>query len=242
MNNNGMNQGITTLTIDGKECGARSDQTVLEVARENGIKMPTLCHLDGLVEIGCCRLCLVEIKGSNKLQAACVARVQEGMEVTTNSDRLKRYRKMIVELLFSERNHICSICQVNGHCELQAMAQELGITHITVPYFRNRFPVDASHHRFIADHNRCILCTRCIRVCQYVEGAHTWDLTGRGENTRIITDLDGAWEDSETCTGCGKCIQVCPTGALVGKRGSAGNRFEKRKILPYLEMMREGQR
>lgn len=234
--------GITTLKIDGKECGARMDQTVLEVARENGIYIPTLCHIEGLSTIGACRLCLVEVKGSNKLQAACVLRVQDGMEVTVNSERLQGYRKMIVELLFSERNHICSVCVVNGHCDLQSLAQKLGVTHITVPYRHPRMTVDASHPRFIADHNRCVLCTRCVRVCHEVEGAHVWDLFGRGEDARVITDLNGSWGASETCTSCGKCVQVCPTGALFEKGKSAGEMSKRRQFLPYLALMREGQR
>lgn len=233
---------ITTLLIDGKQCGARVDQTILEVARENGIFIPTLCELDGLSEIGACRLCIVEIKGSKKLQPACVTRVHDGMEVTVNSERLQDYRKMILELLFSERNHICSVCVTNGHCDLQALAQKLGVTHITVPYRHPWMPVDASHPRFVADHNRCILCTRCVRVCHEVEGAHVWDLHGRGENARVVNDLNGAWGDSETCTGCGKCVHVCPTGALSEKGKSAGEMEKRRQFLPYLSLMREGQR
>jgi bidirectional [NiFe] hydrogenase diaphorase subunit len=234
--------GIRTLKIDGKECGASEDQTILDIARENGIYIPTLCNIDGLGSVGACRLCLVEIKGSPKLQAACVTRVQEGMEVTVNSDRLKEYRKMILQLLFSERNHICSVCVTNNHCDLQATAQKLEVTHVEVPYRHPKMPVDASHPRFVADHNRCILCTRCVRVCGELEGAHTWDVFGRGVGARVITDLNGAWGESETCTGCGKCVHVCPTGALSEKGRSAGEMSKRRQFLPYLTMMRGGQR
>jgi len=234
--------GIRTLKIDGKECGASEDQTILEVARENGIYIPTLCNIEGLGSVGACRLCLVEIKGSPKLQAACVAKVQEGMEVTVNNERLKNYRKMILELLFSERNHICSVCVTNNHCDLQGTAQKLEVTHITVPYRHPKMPVDASHPRFVADHNRCILCTRCVRVCGELEGAHTWDVFGRGVGARVITDLNGQWGSSNTCTGCGKCVHVCPTGALSEKGRSAGEMSKRRQFLPYLTMMRGGQR
>src|SRR5579863_3989306 len=109
---------VKTLIIDGHEVSARRGQTILEVAKESGIRIPTLCHLDGLSDVGACRMCLVEIKGSNKLVPACVGTVEEGMEVSTATDRLKRHRKMILELLFAERNHICSVCVANGHCEL----------------------------------------------------------------------------------------------------------------------------
>src|ERR1700744_6775960 len=125
---------VKTLIIDGHEVSARRGQTILEVARENEINIPTLCHLDGLSDVGACRLCLVEVKGSNKLLPACVATVQEGMEVSTDTERLRKHRRTILELLFAERNHICSVCVANGHCELQTMAQEQGRTHICLPY------------------------------------------------------------------------------------------------------------
>jgi bidirectional [NiFe] hydrogenase diaphorase subunit len=184
-------------------------------------------------------MCLVEVKGSNKLLPACVTKVQEGMEVTVNSPKLAEYRKLALELLFSERNHICSVCVTNGHCDLQALAQKLGVNHIPMPYIHPRQKVDASHPRFLADHNRCILCTRCVRVCQEVEGAHTWDLMGRGTNVKVITDLNRPWGESESCTGCGKCVQVCPTGALSEKGQAAGEMRKRRQFLPYLNMMRE---
>ena len=125
---------VKTLIIDEREVSARAGQTILDVARENEIRIPTLCHLDGLSDVGACRLCLVEIKGSNKLLPACVATVQEGMEITTDTERLRKHRRTILELLFAERNHVCSVCVSNNHCELQSMAQELGLTHIRLPY------------------------------------------------------------------------------------------------------------
>src|SRR5579871_4918833 len=144
---------VKTLIIDGEEVSALRGQTILEVARENGINIPTLCHLDGLTDVGACRLCLVEIKGSNKLLPACVTRVQEGMEVTAHSPRLEALRKMIVEMLFSERNHVCSVCVSNGHCELQNLAKEMQITHLEIPYRYPKLAFDASHDLFRLDHN-----------------------------------------------------------------------------------------
>ncbi len=147
---------VKTLQINGENVSARADQTILEAARENGIFIPTLCHLDGLSDVGACRLCLVEIKGSPKLFPACVAKVEEGMEVVTNSERLNRHRRTILELLFAERNHVCAVCVANGNCELQAVAQSQGLTHIRLPYRVQRLEVDTSNERFVADHNRCI--------------------------------------------------------------------------------------
>jgi bidirectional [NiFe] hydrogenase diaphorase subunit len=230
---------ITTLKIDGRDCSARAGDTILEVAQENKINIPTLCRIEGLTNVGACRLCLVEVKGVNKLLPACVTEVQEAMEVTTNSPRLRQYRIAILELLFSERNHICSVCVSNGHCELQWLAESLGMTHISVPYLHPKLEVDASHRRFVADHNRCILCTRCVRVCDEIEGAHTWDLFGRGVETRVITDLKQPWGESESCTACGKCVHICPTGALIEKGKAAGEMTKRGQFLPYLTLMRE---
>jgi bidirectional [NiFe] hydrogenase diaphorase subunit len=230
-----------TLHIDGKAVGARSDETILDVARENKIFIPTLCELTGLSLRGACRLCLVEIKGTNRLLAACITRVQEGMEVTTASERLNRYRKWILELLFSERNHVCAVCVANGYCELQSLAEKLGMDHIHIPYRHPQFKVDATHDRFVSDNNRCVLCGRCVRVCTEIEGAHTLDFMGRGIQTRVVSDLDQPWGESESCTRCSKCVQMCPTGAIIEKNRSFKDKFKRRDFLPYLKLMREEQ-
>lgn len=231
---------VKTLTIDGHEVSARRGQTILDVAQENGIDIPTLCHLDGLSDVGACRLCLVEIKGNNKLLPACITTVFEGMEVTTDSERLRKHRRTILELLFTERNHVCSVCVSNGHCELQTLAQQQGLTHVRLPYRNPSLPVDASHERFTLDHNRCILCTRCVRACAEIEGAHVWDVMGRGIESMVITDLHEEWGKS-TCTRCGKCVQVCPTGALFEKSKVGSDHPKYPDFLPYLNMMREAQ-
>ncbi len=230
-----------TLTIDEQHVSAEEGSTVLETATEAGIKIPTLCRLEGLSDVGACRLCLVEVAGSSKLLPACVTIVVEGMEIKTETERLRKYRLMILELLFAERNHICSVCVANGNCELQSLAQLQGMTHVRFGYLYPAASVDASHDRFVIDHNRCILCTRCVRVCDEIEGAHTWDVMGRGTNSRVITDLNQPWGTSETCTSCGKCVQVCPTGALFEKGNSAGM-AKRREFLPYLTLMRGQQR
>jgi bidirectional [NiFe] hydrogenase diaphorase subunit len=234
-----MSDAVRTLVIDGKPIGARADQTILEVAREHDIKIPTLCALKGLSPWGACRLCLVEVKkGSTRLRPACMTVTEDGMEVVTDSERLRRYRKTILEFLFSERNHICAVCVSNGHCELQSCAKEQGMDHVRVPYLYPSLKVDATHSRFSVDHNRCILCTRCVRVCDEIEGAHTWDVMGRGVKAQVITDLNQPWGESESCTRCGKCVQVCPTGALFEKGRSTAEMRKYLKFLPYLSTMR----
>jgi bidirectional [NiFe] hydrogenase diaphorase subunit len=233
---------VHTLVLDGRDVGAGEHETILDVAREHDIRIPALCYLDGLTAVGACRLCLVEIEGTARLQPACVTRVAEGMRVTTQSERLQRYRRMILELLFSEGNHICSVCVANGHCELQSLAQEHEVDHIRFPYLYARRGVDTSHDRFGIDHNRCILCTRCVRVCAEIEGAHTWDVMGRGATARVITDLNEPWGDSQTCTSCGKCVNVCPTGALFDKGRGVAESVRRPDFLAYLLTMREQER
>lgn len=233
---------IKTLTIDGHHVGAREDQTILEVARENGIEIPSLCHMDGLQAHGGCRLCVVEVTGIPKLQPACMTVVEERMEVFTQTERLQKLRKNILELYFSERNHVCSVCVSNGNCELQSLATEVGMDHVHYPYLYPDLEVDLTHDRFVMDHNRCIMCTRCVRVCDDIEGAHTLDIRDRGVDIRIITDLDQPWGESETCTMCGKCVHVCPTGALFEKGRSVGEMSKRPQFLPYLALMREEKR
>ena len=232
------NVRVVTLRIDDRDLSAREDETLIEVCRENRIPIPSLCHLDGLSVWGGCRLCMVEIAGQGRLVAACSTRVAEGMTVQTDTERLRHYRRTIVELLFAERNHVCSVCVSNGHCELQSLAQRCGVDHVRLPYRQAPYPVDSSHEMFRLDHNRCILCTRCVRVCDEIEGAHTWDVMGRGSDCRVITDLARPWGESETCTSCGKCVQVCPTGALVKQGTSAGEMVKDQHFLPILARRR----
>jgi bidirectional [NiFe] hydrogenase diaphorase subunit len=183
---------------------------------------------------------VVEITGSNKLAPACTTRIGEGMEVTAHNDRLLEYRRVIIEMLFVERNHVCAVCVANNHCELQDMALEHGLTHFDLPPISPVLGIDASHRLFAIDHNRCILCLRCVRVCDQIEGAHTWDVMQRGIETRVVTDMGKPWGESTTCTSCGKCVQVCPTGALFEKgRAVARGSKTKRPYLPYLKVVSE---
>lgn len=233
---------IKTLKIDGRDVGAREDETILEIAEENGIFIPTLCRIEGLSLPGACRLCLVEVKGRNKLAPACVTYAEEGMEVVTDSERLQNYRRMILELVFSEGNHVCAVCVSNGNCELQFLAQRLGMEHVRFTNLQQERQVDMTHDRFVLDRNRCILCTRCVRVCDEIEWAHTWDVKGRGTNARVITDLDTPWGESETCTSCGKCVRVCPVGAIVEKGRAVGEMEKRHDFLPHLAKMREAKK
>ncbi len=209
-----MSVSVVKLKIDGVEVSVPENTTILKAAKDNGIIIPTLCNLEGLTAYGGCRMCLVEISGSPKLFPACATPVGPNMEITTNSDKLKDYRKMVVQMLLSERTHICSVCVANDHCELQSLAKELGVDHVIFERNWTRDPVDSTHDFLVIDRNRCILCTRCVRVCDQIEGVHTLDLKLRGKDTQVIMDLDEQWVNSCSCTSCRKCAKVCPVGAI----------------------------
>lgn len=230
---------VRTLEVDGKMITALEGQTIFEAAWESGIHIPRLCHIGGLSSPGACRLCLVEVEGQARLQASCLARVTEGMVVRTDTPALRAHRRLIVELLFAERNHVCAVCVMNGACELQDLAAQLGVDCIRLAPRYPRLAVDITHERFGVDHNRCVLCTRCVRVCDEVEGAHTWDVGGRGRNSMVITGLGEPWGSSDTCTGCGKCVQVCPTGALFLKGSAVGEMRKNRSFLKYIVTARK---
>ncbi|NQV10658.1 MAG: bidirectional hydrogenase complex protein HoxU [Cyanobacteria bacterium] len=230
---------VSTLMIDGHEVAMAAGATLLAAAREVGITIPTLCHLEGLSPVAACRLCLVEIEGSGKLEPACITPVLEGMVVRTDTSRLQDYRRTVIELLFTEGNHVCAVCVANGHCELQDRAVDVGMDHSRLPYRYPDRPVDLSHHLFGLDHNRCILCTRCVRVCDEVEGAHVWDVGWRGEHCRIISGLNQPWGEVDSCTNCGKCVQVCPTGALFHKGDTAEEKHDDSSQLVALVRARQ---
>ncbi len=230
-----------SVRIDGEYIPAHQGQTILEVARAGGKYIPTLCWLEGISSVGACRLCIVEVAGVNRLMPACTTPAQDGMSVTTQSEKLTHYRRIALEFLFSEKNHQCAVCVSNNHCELQAMAQRLGVTSVRYPYSFPKLPVDVSHERFVLDHNRCILCTRCVRVCAEVEGAHVWDVCSRGIHSRLVAEMNRPWGESKSCTSCGKCVQVCPTGALAEKGWAVEEMVKSNESIRRLATRRGGQ-
>lgn len=233
------------LTIDDRKVHGESGETILSVARQHGIPIPTLCQLQGASTFGGCRLCLVEVEGIAHPVSACNTPIKAGQRVTTQSPALRADRQMVLELLFAERNHYCAVCVQNGDCELQSAAAQAGMDHVRCPYLSPSLPVDASHAQYVLDHNRCILCMRCVRVCAEVEGAHTWQMAGRGIEARLVADNGVPWGESTTCTSCGKCVHLCPTGALYRKGASVAEMQKKRgfllRILEGRELGRTGE-
>lgn len=226
------------LRIDGREVEAAEGTSILEAAQSVGIRIPRLCYLEGLTSYGGCRVCLVEVKGAPKPSVSCSTPVANGMEVTTESDLLREYRKVAVELLLSERTHICSVCVANNACELQELAKELGVDHVEFEREFTGHSVDSTHSFLVMDRNRCILCTRCIRVCDEIEGVHTLDLMLRGKSSQVIIDLNDEWGRSSTCTSCRKCAKVCPVGAIYVE-GEALSLTKNRVIAEFILERRE---
>ncbi len=203
-----------TITFDGEEFEAFADETVMDAARRLGVNIPSLCYVEGLSVWGGCRLCVVQVAEDHRLRPACATQVDADMEIKTDTPQLRAHRKAITEMLFAEGNHVCAVCVSNGNCELQDVAVDTGMDHVRFDYQSPVREVDATHPKYVFDPNRCILCTRCVRVCDEIEGAHVWDVAYRGSDAELVTELGKPWGESKSCTWCGKCVIVCPTGAL----------------------------
>ncbi len=202
-----------TLTIDGRSVTVPEDYTVLQAARELCIKIPTLCFLRDINEIGACRMCLVEVKGARALQASCVLPVSEGMEVKTNTPLLRETRQTILELILSNHHRECTTCVRSQNCELQNLAREMGIREIwfnTEPF---ETAVDSLSPSIVRDQSKCILCRRCVAVCHEVQGVGVIQATNRGFHTTIEPAF-GMSLNEVSCINCGQCIQACPVAAL----------------------------
>ncbi|NJN96821.1 MAG: 2Fe-2S iron-sulfur cluster binding domain-containing protein, partial [Anaerolineales bacterium] len=208
------------LTINDQAIEVPAGITVLRAAEQAGINIPTLCDHPHLLPYGGCRLCVVEVEGVRTLQPSCTLPVSQGMVVRTDTPKTREAREFVLTLLFSERNHFCMYCQMSGgDCELQNAAYGECMTHWPLQPNWQPYAVDASHNYFVLDHNRCILCRRCIRACGELVGNFTLGVQERGAASILVADLDVPMGES-TCVSCGTCLQVCPTGAIID-RGSA---------------------
>jgi len=203
-----------TFTIDGTEIPARAGQMIIEAADEAGVYIPRLCHKPGLAPFGSCRLCTVLVNG--RPASACTQPVAEGVVVENDTPTLRDYRRTLIEMLFVEGNHFCMFCEKSGNCELQAMAYRLGITAPTLPYQWPHREVDASHPDIMIDHNRCILCGRCVRASRDLDGKHVFGFVGRGAHKKIAVNADAKLADTNANV-TDQALDVCPVGALLRK-------------------------
>ncbi len=208
---------MVQITINGKQIEVPEGTTVLRAAEMAGVYIPRLCDHKELTPYGGCRLCIVEVQGVRVPMASCTLPVNNGMVVNTETEALKKSRKFVLSMLFSERNHFCPFCQVSGgDCELQNAAYHEEMTHWPIQPGWNNFVVDTSHPYFVLDNNRCILCRRCVRACAEMAGNFTLSVAERGAKSMIVADIDVPLGES-TCIKCGSCVQVCPTGAIIDR-------------------------
>jgi len=201
------------FTIDGTECMATQGEYLVDAAKENGIFIPTLCNYTGVKPKGSCRICTVRVNG--RLMTACTTPVAEGMTIENDVDEISELRKSIVELLFVEGNHFCPSCEKSGNCELQALAYRY---RIMVPRFPFQFPlrtVDASHPKIIKDHNRCILCKRCIRAIHDEKGRSIFAYRKRGSRVEVMVDPKLGRQLTDELAQ--KSMDVCPVGSILVK-------------------------
>ncbi len=208
------------ITVNGRKAAVSSSRTLLDALRGLGIEIPTLCHLEGLKPYGACRLCVVEVEGRPNLIPSCAYPVQAGMAVKTHSERVRRARKTIVELLLANHPDDCLVCVRNGDCELQELARETGVRERRYQGEKRDCPVDDTNPSVERDPNKCVLCGKCVRVCEEVQGVGAVSFTGRGFGT-VVAPAFGEDMHTAACVYCGQCVLVCPTDALREKSALA---------------------
>ena len=210
-----MSENTITFEIDGVEVQGAPGQTIMQAADTAGIYIPRLCAFEGLPPYGSCRVCTVKVNG--RFQSACTQPIAEGVIVENDTEELLEFRRNLIDMLFVEGNHFCMFCEKSGNCELQALAYRLGITAPKYPYM---FPadrnVDASHKDIFIDHNRCILCARCIRASQDLDGKNVFQFVGRGPEKRIAVNARARLVDTDLDV-TDKAVEVCPVGAILRK-------------------------
>ncbi len=219
------------VTINGQAVAAEAGTTILEAARQAGIRIPTLCHHPDLSNIGACRLCVVSVEKARGLLTACTTPVYEGMVVNTESEAARQTRRFVLELLLSDHPNACMQCEVNGDCELQDLVYEYNVAWPEHTGVRHTYAVDSDPNPFIfVDRNKCVLCSRCVRACAEVQGRSVWTLAQRGFKTQLVAGANQPLLEAR-CESCGQCVAYCPVGALYDKLSvGAGRLSQIRKV------------
>ncbi len=201
------------LTINGRQVSGRKGQTILEIARENGIDVPYLCYHPRISKTGACRICLVRVNDT-ALKTSCTEPAANNMKVVTEDEEIRQIRKGLLEMLLAEGDHNCLYCEANGNCELQRLCQRYEVSQPTGEFANRPRTVDTVSSKGLRrNENRCILCGRCVKACAEIQMNRVWDFTGRGSTAHLTSDMYDAIGDS-SCVQCGTCVQLCPTGAL----------------------------
>ena len=202
------------FTIDGKKCTADEGTYIIDAAEQNGVFIPTLCNYKGTKPVGSCRVCTVNV--NKRPLTSCTTPIGEGMEIENETAKLIDFRKAVIELLFTEGNHFCPACEKSGNCELQALAYRYQIMAPRFPYQFNDRLIDASHDKIIHDHNRCIMCKRCIRLVKDEDGKALFTFQNRGHNLKVVIDQYLGSEMTEELADY--AMEICPVGSILAKK------------------------
>ncbi len=222
--------GKISVTIDGKHFEASPGQTILDVAKANGIYIPTLCYYPATKLVGACRVCVVEVENQRSLVASCAMPVSPGMVVRTDTQRVREAQKMVVELLWASGDHNCLVCESNGNCELQDLIYRFKIEKPRFDIDPPGYAIERSNTMIQRDLNKCVLCGRCIRACNEIQVNEVLDFFERGHRMKVGPAFDADYIDS-ICVFCGECVDACPTGAIVDKKSRFGGRpWELEKV------------
>ena len=204
------------MIVDGQRVNFDGEKNVLSVIRKAGIEMPTFCYYSDLSVYGACRMCVVEDEKTGKIDASCSMEPRDGMRISTNSARLLKHRRVILELLLASHNCNCTTCEKSGHCRLQELAQQFGVRRIRFPDTREHYEIDSSSPAVLRDPNKCILCGDCVRVCEEMQGMGILNFAYRGSNLQVMPAFDRKLAETK-CVSCGQCAAVCTTGAITVK-------------------------
>lgn len=218
------------LQIDGRKVKTADGTTIFEAARSIGIDIPHLCYSEELSPSAACRLCVVEVDGARNLVASCASPVANNMVVRTNTERVAKARRLVIDLLLSDHPFDCMTCEKSGACKLEKYAYQLGVSNTRFVGEKHSYPLDETNPFFVRDYNKCILCERCVKACNEVQFVEAINYSHRGFNTKVAAPFDRSLLDS-TCIFCGQCVASCPVGALVEKsRKMKGREWEFRKV------------
>lgn len=209
-----MAKGI--MIVDGQRVPFDGEKNVLSVIRKAGIDMPTFCYYSELSVHGACRMCIVENVKTGKIDASCSMEPRDGLEIRTNTARLLRHRRMILELMLASHDCSCTTCAKSGNCRLQALAQRFGVSRVRFPDTRERYEQDNTSLAIFRDPNKCILCGDCVRVCEELQGQGILNYAHRGSELQVMPAFDKKLDQTK-CVGCGQCAAVCTTGAITVK-------------------------